>query len=468
MTIRDFTTLPGELKNGIWYFPIVWSTNRNGKRIYWQTLVKATLNGEAVSVQPYLDNKPTPAIGIIDVISGQEGGKVRETSPTIVSVGLNIGKINETNAVCQAMRDALSNYNKYVKKAGPVSQATLPETAIANPAVANPDANVVPQPQDVKEPELTNVRYPPMLAQVLTSVDGLPAVVHIQKKYNGLRCVAHMETGLDGSEKVTLYSRTKGEFPGLMYIRPELENLLKEAQTKLNLPSGGFYIDGEIYKHGVSLQEISGQARKGNLDVPQDKRLNYIIYDCFAAPDTPFGKFTYSQRFKTLSELSWQDETRPDTYCRQAPTFVVKPSEVMDLYKRFIDEKYEGAMVRLDSTYKFSYNQFHCADLLKLKPRLDHEFKVVGWETGKKGKAADAIMIICVTTDGKIEFPVTPAMKLPERIALAKLMKVVETNGKTHFENNYLDREIIVYFDEYSLDKVPLRASTKLEKRTWE
>jgi hypothetical protein len=67
-----------------------------------------------------------------------------------------------------------------------------------------------------------------------------------------------------------------------------------------------------------------------------------------------------------------------------------------------------------------------------------------------------------------VKFPVTPAMELPERIILAKKMAIIEENGKTHFENNYLGKMLIVYFDEKSIDGLPQRARTKMEIRTWD
>jgi hypothetical protein len=78
-------------------------------------------------------------------------------------------------------------------------------------------------------------------------------------------------------------------------------------------------------------------------------------------------------------------------------------------------------------------------------------------------------MIVCsMPNDPNRRFPVTPAMELPDRIALAKKMALVEDNGKTHFENNYLGRMLIVYFDEKSVDGLPQRARTKMEVRTWD
>jgi hypothetical protein len=124
-------------------------------------------------------------------------------------------------------------------------------------------------------------------------------------------------------------------------------------------------------------------------------------------------------------------------------------------------------MVRLDGPYILSTNDYRSPYLFKIKPSLDGEFEVVGWEVGLRGKAAGALMIICKTAEGT-QFPVTPAMEISYRMALAEKMSIVEPNGLTHFTNHWLGKMIIVTFDEYSSTMVPQRARTKLEIRTWD
>lgn len=406
ITIRDYESLPGELSDDglTWYFPNIISINSNGKQMNWQIFVKALgTTNEFVALQPHLKNGPSTARGYISVNSGIAGGKTRDVVPTIVKDGKNIGKKSATNAVCQAMRDAFSLYNKQNKKA------------------AGSD------------------RKPPMLAQVLSQQKNpLPEYVFVQRKYNGVRCIICLE-----GDNVVIYSRTKGTYPGLDYIRNDIKDILMENPT--------YHFDGEIYLHGANLQDISGQARKGDAEGPE---MNFMCYDMF---DTANLELPYSQRYKIISGLKFHN------HIVKVETFHVKSTEIEPLYRQFLAEKYEGAMIRLDEPYQFSDNSRHSKYLLKMKETLDHEYKIKGWTTGEKGKAAAALMIIC-DVDGK-DFPVTPAMELDERIALAAKMPLIEPNGKTYFENNYLNREIIVYFDEFSKDNIPQRARTRMETR---
>ncbi len=116
-------------------------------------------------------------------------------------------------------------------------------------------------------------------------------------------------------------------------------------------------------------------------------------------------------------------------------------------------------MVRLDEPYKYSYNSYHSPQLLKMKQVLDAEFKITGYTQGKKGKAVGALMLIMENETGK-RFDLTPSLDMETRYKLYKKFGEVEQNGKTHFENNYKDQMLTVYFDDWSTDKIPIRART--------
>jgi ATP-dependent DNA ligase len=372
---------------------------------------------------------------------GHSRGKTRESVPTIVSKGKNLGKASQTNVWTQALRDAYGLYNKQEKKSD--NQGKL----IAN----GPKVSL----------------FPPMLAQIYNEQKTSPmryGDVFVQRKYNGVRTVTTFDTTNDS---VVMYSRRKNIYPGFDYIKQELYGPLKSywaAGRKL-------YLDGEIYKHGVPLQDISGIARREKdpqlgqepSETREEIKYDYMIYDCFFIGDGV--SMEYLERKKVLDNIF---STFAFTYSKPVETIrATTNEEVIALYNKFLAGKFEGAMVRLNKEYQFSYNERHSKYLLKIKPCLDAEMEIVAYTTGTKGKAANAIMIICRTPEGK-QFPVTPAMKIEERIALTKAMGVLEPNGRTHFENQWLGKKIIIYFDEKSKDNVPQRARTKMKIRTWD
>ncbi len=272
------------------------------------------------------------------------------------------------------------------------------------------------------------------------------AELFIQRKYNGLRCLATW-----AGDSCALYSRGLNRYVGFDYIRKELAPVIAEYP--------GLHLDGEIYGHGVPLQVISGDARRAG-DHP-DRKYVYQIYDCFvpAEPD-----MTLSERAEMLDMIFSGTEF---TYCLRVETAPVTKAEIKGKFDEFVAEGYEGAMIRLDLPYEYGVNHHRSKSLLKLKEEFDDELAIAGWETGRKGKAAEALMIRCAAANGTV-FPVTPAMELPVRIELARKMPIVESNGKTHFENHWLGKKIIVTYDELSKDGIPQRARTSMEERTWD
>ena len=436
MYIRDYKTqIPGALHDATWAFPEVGSVNRHGRKTYWRIYVKLFVGSPAapefVPILPeYFNNKPmdTQLRAWIKVDAGIEGGKLRKSEPTIVTTGKNLGKASATNVFCQALRDALGIYNKQLKKNVSTD--------------GGPDGG----------PK----RLLPMLSQVLKEVPA--ETIYVQRKYNGVRTIATLN-----HDVVEMYSRRGIVYAGFAYIKAELLPILQGLGARAQ-----FYLDGEIYSHGVPLQDISGYARRGESTLPEPK-FDYMIYDCIVA-DEP--AMLFSARYAILAGLHYTE------HCKLVETIKIPCDEGCDpgatkavldeYYKKFLAEGYEGAMIRTNSPYQHSSNDYHSKYLLKMKPVLDHEFTVAGWETGSKGKAATALMIICITEPGGIKFPVTPAMELADRRALAEKMSTIEQNGHSFFENHYLGKKIIVEFDEWSRDNVPQRARTQLQIRTWD
>ena len=366
------------------------------------------------------DNQPLPGLtGWIKVDTGL-GDTISKRVPTMVTTGKNLGKISATNVFTQALRDAYSLYNKQMKKANTV----------------------------------VDILYPPMLAQVYKDQKTPPTIsestpVYVQPKFNGVRCV----TTLDNST-VIMYSRRKNIYPGFSYIKDEVKPILKkyhDAGRKL-------YLDGELYKHGTALQDISGYARREDKD--DDIKLNYMVYDCFIVGEP----LLFSARKAILDEIF---QSGVFQYTREVETHKVTDVAMLDIiYKQALADGYEGIMIRKNAPYAHSYNESHSKVLLKMKPTYDAELEIADYTVGKKGKASGALMIICRV--GNITFPVTPALELPERIALTTKMAVIEPNGKTHFANHWLGKKIIVEYDELSKDNIPQRARTKLQIRTWD
>jgi hypothetical protein len=499
VTIRDYRTqVPGQLTadRSEWVFPAVETVNAHGKISSWIIRVRVfdhtglTLGPD----DPPPDNAFVPIedsyfSGLmsdnlhawIKIDTGIEGRK-NKNAQTIITTGKSLGTKAATNVFMQALRDSVGNYNKKTKK-------------IKAPTPVNRIPSTLEQNDGSMENQLkcSQTLYPPMLADKYKNKDLTSSHVWIQYKYDGVRAVTtkmcdmsalgdisgmthpvyadwnsyikdHQKI-IDKSQTIPImYSRTRIPYMGKDHIKNELTPVLEWYWSR----GIRLYLDGELYKHGVPLQDISGNARKETEKMDNDGNavlMDYMIYDCFIdnhiSSDMMFRQAILKDLFRQFGEKL--------TYTKYVETHYHESGNPTLLKKYFDDAiaaKYEGIMIRLNAPYKFSYNGNRSANLLKYKAQDDDELEFVGWTVGKKGKAAGAIMVICKAANGRT-FNITPAMQLPERHALAEKMAIVEDNGLTHFENHWKGKKIIVTYDDLSKDGIPQRARTEMKIRTW-
>ena len=91
--------------------------------------------------------------------------------------------------------------------------------------------------------------------------------------------------------------------------------------------------------------------------------------------------------------------------------FVSTETELEQLHNEFVEEGYEGAIIRTGhGLYQFGYRSH---DLLKVKAFKDNEYKIVGYSNGV-GKFIDCVIWVCETPEGK-QFRVVPKGTAKER-----------------------------------------------------
>ncbi len=331
----------------------------SGAKRNWTIVIKLIYQNDYVSIDEKMLTTPVMKMNDykteITIISSQDGGKIRDVVPTYILSGKNIGKKNETNVVTQAFRDALGLYNKQKKKSM----------------------------------EINDIMPPPMLLksnndEVITD-EMFKLGITLQKKHNGVRLVSFIN-----GEKINYYSRSGTLYSDQPLITKELESVMKE----------GIYFDGELYKHGKSLNWISGQARK---DV-NDNDLEYHIFDLFMLNDaTP-----YIKRKELLQKIFNGKEFK---FVKLVECYDVHSNdEIKEYVEKFIKDGYEGAVARKNwETYEYSYNNYHSSHILKIKLKFDAEFEIIGFLQGIKGKDVGAVIWICKTDKGEV-FNVVPNM----------------------------------------------------------
>lgn len=187
----------------------------------------------------------------------------------------------------------------------------------------------------------------------------------------------------------------------------------------------GYTLDGELYKHGRSFQDVMRAVKSGGLE--------YYVYDLVSV--SPF-----QQRYELLKKLYEQAPASVRSVVKLVPTaWCHSHEEVIGKQQQFVKEGYEGAILRDPHA---PYAHARTSYLLKLKSFEDAEFKVVGY----KPHAAGGVVWECETEDGK-RFWAAPTAELKKEV------------GST--PASYVGRWLTVKFFGRSEDGVPRHPNAK-------
>lgn len=351
-----------------------------------------TIHVEEHEAEPQAHGKIVITRGLLD-------GKKTSTTEWIKS-GKNIGKINETTPVGQAIFNAESKRNKKLDDG-------YDYTVEGSQAKFN----------DLLKP---------MLAQSYDKhKKKLQFPCFAQPKLDGIRCLARKRNG-----EVTLYSR-KGKVLDLVpHVNEALSYVLEDEQCA----------DGELYVHGWDFQRIISAIKKTSEDTPL---IQYHIYDFpnMQNRDEPFSKRFNHDTHERLLRVP-HHKFNPDgksPLARVATPIINTEDQLVEYEEKSINAGYEGIMARnADSLYLFGYRS---VDLLKVKRFLDAEYKIIGVTDGVSIEEGCAIFT-CITSDGQ-EFSVRPMGTHEER-------KQMFLDADT-----YLGKMLTVKYQELSNDGVP-------------
>ena len=211
------------------------------------------------------------------------------------------------------------------------------------------------------------------------------------RKVNGCRAMLYYKNG-----KIHTASRGAMNYDIALYHiieHPILKEFFKNHPDTV--------LDGEIYKHGMSLQKISGICRTQST-VDDGKDLQFYWYDIVDLTKS------FTERYKTM--LEWGKELQlsdfdpyksfsdSDLHIQLLPQEKVSGWDNMKkLHDAFVSEGWEGLVIRLaDSVYKPGSRG---NDWVKIKEYKDDTFKVIDYELGLRG--SEDMVFICEMEDGR-------------------------------------------------------------------
>lgn len=260
----------------------------------------------------------------------QESGLIdgKKVTHSKVCKAKNIGKSNETSPELQAEIEANALITKKVREGYQESIADAQSISIIKPMLA----------KDYFKEKHKLAKYKKLV---------------IQPKLDGVRCIIEIKDG-----KATAKSRQNVEFNNIPYILDELEQKAKKHPSLNNL-----ILDGELYVHGKSFQEITKLVK----NKPGEDLLEYHCYDVIDT-NLPFSR--RSGKIAAMMIYNFDHIIRVPTY-----NLDNKEELLLRTFSYLTSQGYEGMIVRVpDSKYKVNARS---SDLLKYKHFKDIALPIV-------------------------------------------------------------------------------------------
>lgn len=317
----------------------------------------------------------------------QYGGKVT-VQPEI---WIYKGKVKRT-----VSEQARLEYNSHLKKYTDKGYKLLPSSIKINNAVAVEAfveehlGNGVTDSNGFKKHMLAK-----QADKVATSVFDKIKYWYGSRKIDGVRCSFYWKDG-----EVRTASRGGGDYDAstsFMRHNPKLIQFFEEHPD--------IVLDGELYKHGKSLQQISGAARLEKDTAGMDW-LEYYIYDVMDSTKT------FEERLDILHDITdelnlgfnpereWDDGELKFQIVPQET--VVGWANIQKLHDKYVGEGFEGIVIR-DPSKVYNFGGRTNA-MIKVKMYKDAEFEIAGYSEGLR---PEDMVFVCKTKEGK-EFEAKP------------------------------------------------------------
>lgn len=321
---------------------------RNSVETYRKTLYALSKNGNVrvyeISVVDYVRKRKA-------VLTTRKkttlNGKWTEDSYEF-TIGVNIGKSNETTYIQQANSVAESTYKSLLDSG---FTEDIPQVG----SRFNTDANGILKPMLAIGFNEKKIVFPCLC----------------QPKYDGVRCTISKD-----SKGIHIISRN-----GKPYNIPHIAEWASANEHLLPL-------DGELYNHKeLTFQEIISAVKRVS-DITE--KIRYVVYD------KPVHNMTNKDRWNTLQ--SDFKGIHKDSPCYLSGYKICKTiDDVWEYHKECVSKGYEGVIIRnFSGEYEFG---FRSSNLIKLKVFDDAEFEIVD-VVEASGRDSGTAIFVCKCKDG--------------------------------------------------------------------
>ena len=360
-------------------FPTLYGTEKNGKIKQWSAVVYEN--------------------AIVEIEFGQVGGKLQKISREYKE-GKNIGKKNETTPYQQCLNETRKKWQDKKEK-----------------------ESYTESPKDIpNEKEEKEEKYFPMLAHTYDpssmkkKKNDIVFPCYVQPKLDGLRCIVY-STG----STIVCQSRTGAYFETMDHIIKEITPYFK---------GGKIIFDGELYTTEMPFEQLAGLIKKKKITENDKELLKHVKYHIYDIIDTN----PYSKRYEWIHK-----NIKDNRYLSSVPTFLTDKKDFKKYFSEFVEEGYEGIILRnVSGMYTCNYRSH---DLQKYKEFMESEYEIVGAKEGD-GRDKGTVIWICKNEQNK-EFSVRPRGTIEMR--------------REWFENHneYIGKMLTIIYQELSELGIP-------------
>lgn len=281
--------------------------------------------------------------------SGQLEGK-KTSSGWVICEPKNVGRANATTAEQQAISEVESLYKKRLEKE---------------------------YRESIDEIDVETFFQPMLATKWEDRKDRVSGLVFVQPKLDGIRCIA---------KKDGLWTRQGKKIVAAPHIEAALADLFAADPTLI--------LDGELYNHALKddfnkiVSCVKKQKPTAEDLVTSAGLIHYHVYD------VPTVAGTFGKRLQFLQCLPKMVNS---AVIQVVPTSNAGADEVDVQAMEYIEQGYEGAIVRIDGPYENKRSQY----LIKWKQFRDEEFEIIDVLPGRGHKADKAASIVLQLSDGR-------------------------------------------------------------------
>jgi ATP-dependent DNA ligase len=284
--------------------------------------------------------------------SGQVGGAIT-TNEWTVCYGKNVGRANETTDKEQTMLEAVAKRTKKLESG---------------------------YFENIKHINKQQYFEPMLASKWEDSKDKITYPIFSQPKLDGIRCVV---------TKDGMFSRNGKPIISAPHIRESLNDVFEVYPDLI--------LDGELYadKFANDFNKIVSLVKKTkptDADLKESKKnIQYWIYDL------PDNDIQFGERCERLNEL-FENYNSFSKHCVEVETEICNDEdEVMGLYEEYVDNGFEGQMLRLNKEYENKRSK----SLMKHKSFVDEEFTILDIVEGEGNRTGTAGYMVFETIEGK-------------------------------------------------------------------